>query len=134
MVTPSTKKSTSSPPTSYSYLLLAVKILLVVVIILLLPKLVTGANNKPGKRNKKLVRELDSLRFDCERTTCKEYLPEENSMCVSHCVSKLCHEEVYGANPLEDGEVDISRARDFQKCVKDELRAQRARDRAQQTS
>lgn len=113
-------------------MLMAVKILLVVVIILLLPKLVTGASTPGGKRNKRLLREIEALRFDCERTTCKEFLPEESSMCVTECISKDCHAEVYGKNPLEPGEIHVISARDFEKCVKDQLRAQRnAEARAQ---
>jgi hypothetical protein len=113
-------------------MLTAVKILLVVVIILLLPKLVTGQSTPAGKRNKKLTRHIEALRFECERTTCREYLPEESSMCVTQCVSQQCHDQVYDQNPLELGEIHVIRARDFEKCVKDELRAQRnAQARAQ---
>jgi len=124
----SPKKATAPPATVSSYLLVTVKVLLVVVIILLLPKLVTGAPKPRGKRNKKLVKQFEAIRFDCERTTCKEFLPEESSMCVSNCISRDCHEQVYGKNLLEDGEIDVVRARDFQGCVKDELRAQRAQE------
>lgn len=126
------KKAAPPPSTASSYLLLAVKVLLVVVIILLLPKLVTGAKSRGGgKRNKKFVKQFEAIKYDCEQSaSCKKLLPEESSMCVSQCVSESCHEQVYGTNSLEDGEIDILRAREFQKCVKDEIRAQNAKDRA----
>lgn len=128
MATP--KKAKASNSTVGSYLLVAVKVLLVIVIILLLPKLVTGATNPGGKRNKKLLQQVEVMRFDCERTTCKEFLPEESSMCVSRCISTACHDQVYGENPLEDGEINVPRAREFQTCVKEELRAQLRAERA----
>lgn len=115
-------------------MLTAIKILLVVVIILLLPKLVTGASTPGGKRNKKLMRQMEALRFDCERTTCKEFLPEESAMCVSLCMSENCHEEIYGKNPLELGEIHMVRSRDFERCVKNQLRAQRSTEAPAQRS
>jgi hypothetical protein len=132
MVNPKKPVAPASATTS-SYLLTAVKILLVVIIILLLPKLVTGQSTPAGKRNKKLTRQVEALRFDCERSTeCKELLPEENTMCVTKCLSQQCHEQVYGQNPLEPGEIHVIHSRDFDRCVKNELRAQRnAQARAQ---
>lgn len=128
------KKATAPPSTLSSYLLTAVKVLLVVVIILLLPKLVTGAPKPGGRRNKKLMQQFESMRFDCEHSTCKEFLPEESSMCVSRCISAACHEEIYGENPLEDGEINVPRAREFEKCVKEQLRAERAQQARTQRS
>lgn len=123
------KKPSPQPSSTFSYMLVAVKVLLVVVIILLLPKLVTGKAKPGGRRNKKFVQQLEGMRFDCERSAdCKEILPEESSMCVTKCISVACHEQVYGKKPLEDGEIDVKRARDFEKCVKDELKAQRAEE------
>ena len=122
MTKPSKK---AAAPTASSYLLVAVKILLVVVIILLLPKLVTGASTPGGKRNKKLLQQYEAMRLECARGECKEFLPEESSMCVSNCISTACHQDIYGKNLLEDGEIDVVRGRAFQRCVKDELRTQR---------
>ena len=124
------KKATAPPSTLSSYLLVAVKILLAVIIILLLPKLVTGAAKPGGKRNKKLIQQFEAKRFDCERMTCKEFLPEESFMCVSNCISPLCHSQIYEKSPLEDGEIDVRRSREFEKCVKDEIRIQRAKERS----
>lgn len=130
------KKATAPPSTFSSYLLVLVKVLLVVVIILLLPKLVTGSvsNNPGGKRNKRLAQQFEAMRFECERSTCKEFLPEESSMCVSSCISSTCHELIYQKNPLEDGEIDLQLARDFEKCVKDVIRTQRSKERSAKRS
>lgn len=127
MVSP--KKAVAAPPhTSSSYLLLAVKILLVIVIILLLPKLVTGASNRTNKR---LVRKLEELRLDCSLTSCGELLPEESIMCVSRCISPTCHDQIYAPIPLEDGEIDVLRAKEFEHCFREELRLERRRERSQ---
>jgi Domain of unknown function (DUF4787) len=127
MVSP--KKATTPPTTSSSsYLLLAVKILLVIVIILLLPKLVTGATNRSNKR---IVRKLEEMRLDCSHNACGELLPEESTMCVSHCISPTCHHRIYAPIPLEDGEIDVSRARQFEHCFREELRLERRRERSE---
>jgi hypothetical protein len=133
MVSP--KKSAASPPSCNSYLLLAVKILLVVIIILLLPKLVTGASYRSGgsRTNKRLLGKLQEVKLDCSTrlTACSEVLPEESTMCVSHCISPACHDRIYAPNPLEDGEMDVLRAKEFETCVKEEIRLERKRDRSQ---
>lgn len=117
-----TKPNKPAAPNSNSYLLLAVKVLLVVVIILLLPKLVQG-RDKPGKkRRRQAERQWKSMQAVCERETCGAFIPEESTMCVTQCMSPACHERIYASDLLEDGEVDLVRARDFEKCVKEELR------------
>jgi hypothetical protein len=144
MVSPPPKKSAAaSPPfTSNSYLLLAVKILLAIIIILLLPKLVTGASNDNNnnrsaggrKKNKLLLQKLQEVTLDCSLTTaCNEFVPEEGIMCVSRCISQACHDRIYAPNPLEDGEMDVSRAKEFESCFREEVRLKRRRERSQRT-
>jgi heme exporter protein D len=125
---PSQNKQQQQSSTS-SYLVLAVKVLLVLIIILLLPKLVqTNSRLDDIKRRRRRSRasqklEYVSLRTSCEGSMqCIDLIPEEASACVTECVSPVCHEEIYAMNLLEPGEVDIERAKEFEICVKKELR------------
>jgi hypothetical protein len=115
------------PPTP-SYLLIAVKILLVLVILFLLPKLVSGGRNSRTHK-KRVDTELRSTRVLCEKDICSGFIPEESMNCVFLCVSPSCYENIYAISPLEDGEIDIPRAKEFEQCVKDELKAMRKRER-----
>jgi Domain of unknown function (DUF4787) len=57
---------------------------------------------------------------------CGDLIPEESHACVSRCMSLFCYEQVYGSNPLEDGEVDVERGRAFEACVyQNEIRKSR---------
>jgi hypothetical protein len=123
MATPKLK-----PPSTPSYLLLAVKILLMLIILFLLPKLVTGGRQS-RKRTKRMDIELRSTRVLCEKDICSGFIPEESMNCVFLCVSPACYENIYAIDPLEDGEIDIPRAKEFEQCVKDELKAMRKRER-----
>jgi hypothetical protein len=115
-------------PSTPSYLLLAVKILLGLIILFLLPKLVSGGRNS-RTRTKRMDTELRSTRVLCEKDICSAFIPEESMNCVFLCVSPSCYENIYAISPLEDGEIDIPRAREFEQCVKDELKAMRKRER-----
>jgi hypothetical protein len=115
-------------PSTPSYLLLAVKILLVLIILFLLPKLVTGGRNS-RTRTKRMDTEFRSTRVLCEKDICSGFIPEESMNCVFLCVSPSCYENIYAISPLEDGEIDIPRAKEFEQCVKDELKAMRKRER-----
>ena len=42
--------------------------------------------------------------------------------CVLRCISETCYASVYGADALEEGEVDIVRGRTFRSCARNELR------------
>ena len=112
-------KQSSIGTTEYSYVVLAVKILLVLLILLLLPQLVESRNS-PGMKRKKRIQQKQMLeRRRCERTVCKGQLVEENMNCLNECLSKDCFDAVYAANPLEDGEIDFQRGRDFDTCYRD---------------
>lgn len=73
---------------------------------------------------------LHDTRDVCEYYTCIQFLPEEAMNCVQLCISPMCYQEVYGDDPLEDGEIDVDRAKAFEICVKEELREVRKRQRA----
>jgi len=53
----------------------------------------------------------------------------ENEMCISRCMQQDCHEELYGGNELEPGEVDEQREMSFEQCVKDDLRQEEVKKR-----
>ncbi len=42
--------------------------------------------------------------------------------CVLKCVSTRCYDNVYGGDPLEEGEIDVARGRTFRSCARTELR------------
>jgi hypothetical protein len=65
-------------------------------------------------------RESKTKKITCERTTCNHLLTDENMNCVNECTSSKCYMQIYGAEPLEDGEIDTKRAREFSLCVRQE--------------
>lgn len=58
----------------------------------------------------------------CEKKECGRLVPEEAYNCVNQCVSPKCFGEIYAENPLEDGELDNARYRQFTGCVRLETR------------
>eukprot|EP00978_Attheya_sp_CCMP212_P034941 scaffold149445_cov61-Attheya_sp.AAC.1 len=126
MATP--KLTPSAAGSNRSYALLFVKILLVLVIILMLPKLVSGRSSRKTKK-RRLSREFFLKQRECLQTgQCSVLIPEEATPCVAECISKSCSDEIYSANPLELGEVDTMREREFVACTKKEIRFE-TRDR-----
>jgi len=116
--------SSSSSSTNY-YVLLAVKICLVVVILLWLAPLVTG-DNKNRQRHKRNELKLRNLRSECQNTgACSLLVPEESLNCVNQCLSETCFAAIFGAKPLEDGEIDLVRGAQFEDCVQEELKVLR---------
>jgi hypothetical protein len=126
MVVPTSKKdrSTAVQTQSSYYLLLAVKILLVLLILFMLPRFVTSSSRERRKRSELQLR---SIRWDCqnENSECALQIPEESLNCVNQCISPVCYTEIYAEMPLEDGEVDLVRAKKFESCVHEELRVLR---------
>jgi hypothetical protein len=47
--------------------------------------------------------------------------------CAMRCVSPECYENVYGDDPLEDGEVDVVRGRTFRSCARTAFRTAKLR-------
>jgi len=118
--------------TSNGYLLLLVKILFVLLILLLLPKLVqskTKFNYRNRRQRQRTDVLLSDVRKSCEMQACVHFIPEEAMNCVQLCLSPTCYQTIYGDEPLEDGEIDIDRAKLFERCVKEELRLARQRQR-----
>jgi hypothetical protein len=68
----------------------------------------------------RLDRQWKSRKANCEKEQCSALIPEEAYNCVNECVSKLCYDEIYASNPLEDGEVDNARSRSFTNCLRKE--------------
>mmetsp|Transcript_38875 Transcript_38875/g.62982 ORF Transcript_38875/g.62982 Transcript_38875/m.62982 type:complete len:107 (-) Transcript_38875:75-395(-) len=66
-------------------------------------------------------RQLKTRRSDCERHTCS-YIPvglQEN--CILRCISEPCYLEIFEENPLEEGEIDTVRSRQFNNCARKEI-------------
>ncbi len=89
--------------------------------VLLLVKLVNGVGNQntPPRISERNVK---MKRSQCEKNECFEFTADTNMNCVNKCMSKTCYDEVYAAMPLEDGEIDPSRARLFMSCLRKEYR------------
>jgi Domain of unknown function (DUF4787) len=124
----------ASQSSSSDYLLLAVKILLVLIILFLLPQFVTGGGDgttsisEGQRRRKRSTLKLRKLRWDCQNSNdydCALLIPQESLNCVNECMSPACYTQVYAHEPLEDGQVDIPRAKEFEACVQEELRVLR---------
>ncbi len=82
-----------------------------------------------GRANNNQRSKLDRLwknrKESCEREDCVHLIPEEAYNCVNNCTSRPCFEEVYAQNPLEDGEIDLDRNRQFTSCLRLEADKQR---------
>jgi hypothetical protein len=108
-------------------LVFIVKVLLVLFILFMLPKLVMTAKRHGTSNRKRSDLQMQSLLTNCQTHTCSALIPEEGLNCVLACVSPACYGVVYGIDPVEDGEVDIRRAAQFESCLKEELRTLRIR-------
>jgi hypothetical protein len=134
-------RESSADSQTPSWLLPLVKLLLVLLILFMLPKLVflmlpkfvmTAARRETRRRHRRTAVELRQARWACqvENPVCSTLIPEESMNCVNECVSPDCYENVYSPNPLENGEINIERAKQFQDCVKEELRIVRKNRKA----
>lgn len=45
--------------------------------------------------------------------------------CALACVSSPCYDSVYGVDPLEEGEIDLRRGRQFKACIRGQSKAER---------
>ena len=54
--------------------------------------------------------------------------PVEKENCVLRCTSQHCYDRVYGADALEEGEIDNLRGRVFRACVRTEIRNEQLRE------
>jgi hypothetical protein len=102
--------------------------------IALLLLLVLGCLQRAVSGRKSVHSKLDKVwkakKVNCEKTTCAGMVLEESYNCVNKCTSDLCFAEVYGAMPLEDGEIDHPRSRSFANCARKEQRELQSRDRS----
>jgi hypothetical protein len=113
-----------------------IKLLLVLLILLLLPDLVISKRGGSANRRKsnKITKSFNNAREECIEE-CDPSNMAENQMCISGCISPKCHEEIYGhgggelESELDPGEIDDKRGDAFDRCVRDELRREVARER-----
>jgi len=113
-----------------------------------------AAARPSGARSKrhKYDRFWKTRKRECERDVCGHMIPEEAYNCVNECTSTTCYNEVYSAEPLEDGtlsrimwgtsaprshvfvlysaarfagEIDLERSRVYTACLRREARDQR---------
>mmetsp|Transcript_19183 Transcript_19183/g.35040 ORF Transcript_19183/g.35040 Transcript_19183/m.35040 type:complete len:99 (-) Transcript_19183:44-340(-) len=89
------------------------------VVFLLLCLFGTHAAKKPD-----YLKDWKSRKQECMRRPSCAF--DESDNCVNRCISKQCYEKVFNNNPLEDGEIDKTRSRDFLDCVKLEEKERRA--------
>ena len=78
-----------------------------------------------GKNRKKKAydRTWKKRRKGCELEQCAHLVAMENDNCVNECTSPTCYGTVFGAEPLEPGEVDRRREREFAGCCRNEEKA-----------
>jgi len=62
---------------------------------------------------------------------CAHLIFEESTSCVTECISPACHAKIYGANPLELGEIDLGRRVQFELCAKREVKERSRIERIQ---
>jgi hypothetical protein len=68
-------------------------------------------------------REWKVRKVSCEESECRHIVRDEAYNCINECISPSCYEKVYASSPLEDGEIDTRRNRDFIQCLRDESRS-----------
>ena len=74
-----------------------------------------------SRKRSKIDRDVRRQRKDCEESPqCFVLPPHENNNCINQCLSSACYEQIFASDPLEDGEVDKIRTREFSKCLRNE--------------
>lgn len=106
--------------------LLASRFRLLVLMVHLALLLCMAQGNSNNNHMSRLDREWKATKSKCELNECKHLRVYENENCVNRCISEKCYLEVYGAQPLEDGEFDNVRGRQFTQCLRQELREMKA--------
>jgi hypothetical protein len=81
--------------------------------------LIGFAQSKRSKTHEKLWK---TRKKNCEKINCSHLVSDEAMNCVNECTSTDCYKEVYANDPLEDGEIDNARNRQFLQCVRKEAR------------
>ena len=97
---------------------------------LLRPPPTDQAKKNNHRRNQSLDREVKAKRAECEEELRDDPAGAVSAIdmdnCVLRCVSPTCYDNVYGSDPLEEGEVDVARGRTFRSCARGELRGYKA--------
>ncbi len=109
--------------------MLATLFLFVACVVLCMQSAVAGPQAKKLTVNNKVDRLWRGTKTACEKNECSKFVPEEAYNCVNKCLSPDCYEEVYATNPLEDGEIDITRSRAFTGCVRQEVKKGQGKSR-----
>lgn len=91
--------------------------------LLLLVLVLSPALAAPNHGAARLDRVWKNKRLECERSSaCGAMLLDEAQNCINMCISASCFKDVYGDMPLEDGEIDNTRSRQFTNCLRKEAR------------
>lgn len=92
--------------------------LLFLILLLLFASSNVHANNK--NQLTKQDKAWKAKKIICEQSVCGHLVIDEANNCINECTSKVCYEEIYGSNPLEDGEFDTYRGKKFIACMRRE--------------
>ncbi|XP_073384917.1 uncharacterized protein [Physcomitrium patens] len=74
-----------------------------------------------GERKVRCYQDIDNGLWG---NSCKAS-PTEKENCALICVSPTCYDSVYGSDPLEEGEVDLRRGREFKACIRGQMQGDR---------
>ncbi len=82
-----------------------------------------------AKPNNQIDKIWKVRKANCEKIAeCTAKPPEESQNCINKCVSQLCYDSVYAAEPLEDGEIDTDRMHKFTSCLRKEERDKKMKE------
>ena len=87
--------------------------------------MISKRQKSTNRRRRKVFQIYQTLQNDCEThpKKCGTLIPEESMNCVMKCMSPSCYESIFSKNPLELGEVDFEREKEFGSCIKKDLHA-----------
>mmetsp|Transcript_29553 Transcript_29553/g.74328 ORF Transcript_29553/g.74328 Transcript_29553/m.74328 type:complete len:157 (+) Transcript_29553:35-505(+) len=87
----------------------------------------------PPDAHKHPERSLSEMRRTCEKVPeCSEHgttYDARHRVCVYKCMSEECYQEVYGADELEDGEVDSERYLSFGQCMRKDMKRKHSEEK-----
>jgi hypothetical protein len=87
-----------------------------------------GGGIQTNPQIQRTERQIKSKKDACERSVCTKFIRDEGMNCVNECMSKMCYDEVYAKEPLEDGEIDTFRNRLFTQCMHKEIKEEMNRN------
>ncbi|BBN12585.1 hypothetical protein MPTK1_5g21280 [Marchantia polymorpha subsp. ruderalis] len=96
--------------------------------VLMLSPLCLAKYERPAISDRDLNRRKEACYVDIDnglwgRGCRSSQIAKEN--CALRCVSGGCYNTVYGEDPLEEGEVDIRRGREFRNCLRKEIQEEK---------